>query len=66
MKKKWRDAFRITGEENPSFDTAHSDHIEAYIKINSQRIKTHEKSYFTRLKENNHRRHQKSDTTNKK
>ncbi len=39
MEKTWRDVFRITEEEENTFDKNHSDHIDQYINIHDNRVK---------------------------
>ena len=39
MEKTWRNVFRITEEEDNSFDKNHSEHIDRYINIYKNRIK---------------------------
>ena len=40
MEKTWKDVFRITEEEDNNFDKQHSEHIDRYININNNRIKS--------------------------
>ncbi len=37
MEKTWENMFRITEEEEATFDSRHSEHIEAYTSIYTQR-----------------------------
>ncbi len=39
MEKTWRDVFRSTEEEENTFDKNHSEHIDQYINIHSNRVK---------------------------
>ena len=49
MENTWRDIFRITEEDEQSFDEQHSTHIETYIQLHSHRTKPFFNSDFTRL-----------------
>ncbi len=37
MEQTWKDVFEITEEEDNDFDKQHSDHINRYITVNSNR-----------------------------
>ncbi len=53
MEKNWKDIFRITDEDNATFDHRHSDHIEAYIHALRQRTLPYNDVDLTRLETNN-------------
>ena len=55
MEKTWRDIFRITDEEEAIFDRQHSEHINTYININSNRVSSFPTSDITRLNDENFR-----------
>ncbi len=38
LERTWRDIFRITEDEVAQFDRNHSDHIDAFIAVNTQRV----------------------------
>ncbi len=48
MESTWRNIFRITEEEEASFDTFHSEHIDTYINIQNPRIQPYDKTDITR------------------
>ena len=52
MEDTWRDIFRITEEEEATFDAQHSQHIEAYINIYKNKVKTYNRSDRSRLRNN--------------
>ncbi len=49
MQHNRKDVFRITEEEENTFDTQHSPHIEAYIQVHHNRIKAYDNVDLTRL-----------------
>ncbi len=50
----WKDAFRITEEEEINFDNLQSEHIDAYINVNNNRINPYERVDLNRLEKNNY------------
>lgn len=52
MEQTWKNIFTITPEENATFDTAHSDHITAYINTQHDRITPHDNVDLSRLNNN--------------
>lgn len=53
MEKTWKNVFRITEEEDNYFDKTHSDHIDQYINIFSNRIKPFPTANTNRLNVDN-------------
>ncbi len=53
MEKKWKDEFRITDEDNATFDYRHSEHIEAYLNTLRPRMQPHNDVDLARLETNN-------------
>ncbi len=53
MEKTWKGIFRITEEEEYTFDIQHSEHIESYIRTHQRRIKPHNTTDFSRLHNSN-------------
>ncbi len=49
MEKVWRDIFRITEDEEAKFGARHSHHIEAYIRLNEERVKPHQHVDLNRI-----------------
>ncbi|MFV0504970.1 MAG: hypothetical protein ACK5LT_13550, partial [Lachnospirales bacterium] len=49
LAKTWREVFKITEEEEANYDTQHSDHINAYININSNRVDCFPTSMFSNI-----------------
>ncbi len=56
MENTWRDVFRITAEEERTFDLQHSLHIDRYININFNRINKYQTVDLSRLNTNYHTR----------
>ena len=53
MERIWRDVFRITEDEEQTFDANHSQHIDLYIQENIQRTKPFDSTDVSRLDNNN-------------
>ncbi len=49
MEKTWKDLFRTREDEDNNFDKDHSEHIESYIKVNNNRVKTYPTADFNRV-----------------
>lgn len=49
MEKTWSNVFRITEEEENSFDQDHSEHIDRYINVNNHRIESFPTANMNRL-----------------
>ncbi len=54
MEKTWKDVFKITDEEGNNFDKQHSDHIDRYINVNINRIKSFLTADMNRLNTENY------------
>ncbi len=39
LEKTWKEVFKITDEDDVNYDTQHSNHINAYINVNINRVK---------------------------
>ncbi len=52
MGKSRRDIFRITDEEDATFDQLHSQNIRAYLNIHNDRIESYSRSDLNRLNDN--------------
>ncbi len=49
MENTWKNIFKITEEEEASFDTLHYEHIDTYIDIQNHRIQPYNTTDLTRL-----------------
>ncbi len=49
MKNTWQDIFRITEEEEATFDTQHSEHVHRYMNTQAHRITPYNTTDITRL-----------------
>lgn len=47
--KTWKNVFKITEDEEENFDKQHSDHINAYINVNINRVSSFEIADMNRL-----------------
>ena len=54
LEKTWKEVFKITDEDEANFDIEHSDHINAYINININRVKYFQTVDISRLNNENH------------
>lgn len=54
LENTWKDIFRITEEEEIKFDRNHSDHVDAYININQERVSAFPTSDLRRLNNENY------------
>jgi len=54
MEKTWKDVFRITDEEENNFDKNHSEHIDRYININNNRVKSYPTVDINRINTENY------------
>ncbi len=52
MENTWKNIFRITEEEDATFNTLHSENIVTYINIHNHRIKPYNITDLTRLDNN--------------
>ncbi len=42
MENIWKDIFKITEEEETTFDTVHAPHIKTHIDINTNKIESYQ------------------------
>ncbi len=52
MEKSCRDIFRITDEEDATYDQLHSQNIQAYLNIHNDRIESYSRLDLNRLNDN--------------
>ncbi len=53
MEQTWKDVFKITLEEDNDFHKQHSEHINRYITVNSNRVKSFPTANIERLDNEN-------------
>ncbi len=54
MEETWKNVFKITEEEENNFDKQYSDHINRYITVNYNRIKSFPTANTERLDNENY------------